>query len=84
MQSTDEGQQSDGTSFEDAFTRLGEVVQGLESGGLTIEQATRLYEEGMELARRCNQLLNQTELRVTELRSAYDDFLTGQTEEPDE
>ena len=67
-----------GISFEEAFNRLGEVVQGLESGGLTLEQATQLYEEGMKLAQACNQLLSGAELKVTELKSAYSDFLAAQ------
>ena len=68
----------DNATFEGAFTRLGEVTQGLESGGLTLEQATQLYEEGMRLAQLCNQLLSRAELRVTELRNAYSDFLADQ------
>ncbi|MBM3946193.1 MAG: exodeoxyribonuclease VII small subunit [SAR202 cluster bacterium] len=58
-------------SFEDAFTRLDETVKKLEAGGLTLEEATRLYEEGMKLARQCNELLSATELKVTRLQTSY-------------
>lgn len=58
-------------SFEEAFTRLKQVVADLESGSMTLDQATRKYEEGMKLAQTCNRFLAQTELKMTELRSIY-------------
>ena len=65
-------------SFEESFTRLGQVVAELETGGMTLEQATERYEEGMRLAQMCNQLLAQTEVKITELRSAYLEHLPDQ------
>ncbi len=58
-------------SFEEAFSRLEKTVQALETGGLTLEEATRLYEEGMVVAKLCSQLLDTAELRITELKNAY-------------
>ena len=55
-------------SFEAAFTRLGEVAETLEAGGLPLAQAAALYEQGMGLARRCSQLLEETELKIAEVR----------------
>ncbi|MBI2936233.1 MAG: exodeoxyribonuclease VII small subunit, partial [Chloroflexi bacterium] len=43
----------------------------LEAGDLTLAQATRLYEEGMRLARYCNELLSSTELKITRLQTSY-------------
>ena len=60
-----------GLSFEEAFDRLGKTVESLESGGLTLESATALYEEGMRLVELCNQLLSTAELRVRRLKAAY-------------
>lgn len=77
-------------SFEEAFDRLGETVQALESGGLTLESATNLYEEGMRLVKLCNRLLSEAELKVTQLKevhseraphTALDDFLSFEEEE---
>ena len=62
-------------SFEEAFDRLGETVQALEEGGLTLEAATDLYEEGMRLVQLCNRLLSAAELKVTQLKDAYSDYL---------
>ncbi len=58
-------------SFEEAFQLLEEKVQALEAGGLTLEEATRLFEEGMRLARICNEVLSAAELKVTRLRTAF-------------
>lgn len=55
-------------TFEEAFTRLGAMVETLESGGLPLDQAARMFEEGMALVRRCGQLLDETELRIGEIR----------------
>ena len=57
--------------FEEAFRRLGEMVETLESGGLPLVEATALYEQGMSLVKRCNQLLEQTELKITSLKEAF-------------
>lgn len=54
-------------SFEEAFHRLGEMVDSLESGGLPLAEATGIYQQGMGLVRRCNQLLNEAELKITQL-----------------
>lgn len=61
-------------SFEAAFARLNEKVQALEAGGLTLEEATRLYEEAMRLASLCKQLLSATELRVNRLRESFAEY----------
>lgn len=55
-------------TFEEAFTRLGAMVETLESGGLPLDQAATMFEEGMALVRRCGQLLDETELRIAEIR----------------
>lgn len=54
-------------SFEQAFAALETTVGKLESGGLTLEQAVALYEEGMRLAKLCGQQLDAAELRVSRL-----------------
>ena len=58
-------------SFEEAFRRLSEMAESLEQGGLTLSEATARYEEGMSLVRRCNQLLNEAELKISNLKDAH-------------
>ena len=58
-------------SFEEALGRLEETVRALESGGLSLEEATKLYEEGVKLARVCNEILTSAELRISRIRTSY-------------
>ncbi len=56
-----------GLSFEDAYRRLEETVDRLERGELALTDAELLYRQGMELANRCQQLLTEAELRITQI-----------------
>ena len=56
-----------GLSFEDAYRRLEETVGRLEQGELALNDAESLYRQGMELANRCQQLLTEAELRITQI-----------------
>lgn len=53
--------------FEEAYGRLEDTVSRLEQGELSLTDAERLYREGMELAGRCQELLTETELRITQI-----------------
>ncbi len=54
--------------FEDIIERLDHLVQRLESGGLSLDEALKVYEEGVGLARTGNQLLEGAENRIEELQ----------------
>ena len=56
--------------FDQILARLREVVTHLEAGDLTLEQSLQIYEEGVQLARRGQQLLAAAERRVEILVSA--------------
>ena len=56
--------------FDELLARLREVVSQLESGELALEQALAVYEEGVQLARKGQQLLASAERRVEILVSA--------------
>ncbi len=63
-------------SFEQAFTELNSIVEALESGQHTLDEAVQLYERGQELARRCASLLDQAELKLQTLAGKQlDEFL---------
>ena len=78
---------SEAPGFDQILARLREVVQRLESGELSLEQSLQVYEEGVQLARRGQQLLAAAEKRVEILVSAsggaevapFDDPVTGNT-----
>lgn len=51
-------------TFEEALMELERIVRALEGGGLPLEEAMALYERGRALADRCQQLLQEAQLRV--------------------
>jgi len=56
-------------SFEQAFEKLQTAVQALEEGGLSLEESIRQFELGIRLANLCGSLLDQAEMRVSQLLS---------------
>ena len=50
--------------FEDALTRLEQIVSQLETGNLPLEESLRLFEEGVALARRSAKYLAEAEKRI--------------------
>ncbi len=73
---------SEEPSFEELYRRLEEVVARLEAGGLGLEEALALYEEGMRLARRCQEILDTAELRITRLRDELGLYTTEEEAPP--
>jgi len=65
-------------SFEVAFAELEDVVQQLEAGDLTLEQAMRLFERGMALAGQCSAQLDAAELRVRQLVASAGGLAPGE------
>lgn len=54
-------------TFEEALSRLETIVEELESGGLSLEDSIRRYEEGMRLSRRLNRTLDEAEKTIERL-----------------
>lgn len=50
--------------FESALTELEQVVDRLESGELSLEEALEAFEKGVGLVKYCNQKLNEVEKKV--------------------
>lgn len=65
-------------SFEDAFARLEAAVAALQDGRMPLEQALQHYQEGMQLAQYCNELLQKAELSVQRLSTDSDGALSIQ------
>ncbi|MFA0759304.1 MAG: hypothetical protein PVTTEEND_000972 [Candidatus Fervidibacter sp.] len=51
-------------TFEEAVSRLEEIVRLLESGELPLDETVRLYEEGQKLLAFCQQKLADAERRI--------------------
>ncbi len=62
-------------SYEEAFSQLEEIVAALESNQNNLDRSVSLYERGQALVRRCAQLLDKAELRVSQLtENGLEDF----------
>jgi len=72
---------AEGEGFEVLYKRLEESVAKLEGGNLSLEESLALYEEGMKLARECQRLLQDAELRVTRLQEQFADGTASLREE---
>ncbi len=50
--------------FEEAMTRLEQLVHALEAGNLSLDESLRAFEEGTALLRLCARRLEETERRI--------------------
>ncbi|MCL6628600.1 MAG: exodeoxyribonuclease VII small subunit [Armatimonadetes bacterium] len=65
-------------TFEDAMTRLEEIVAQLENGGQTLNESLRLFEEGIKLARECSRQLTEAKGKLEQLIKSDDGSLEVQ------
>ncbi len=56
--------------FERALARLEAIVEELQRDDLPLEDAVTLFNEGTQLAARCDELLSSAELRIQQLTRA--------------
>ena len=54
-------------TYEKAISRLEEIVSEMEKNELSLEESIKLYEEGTKLTAYCSDMLNKTQLKITEL-----------------
>ena len=59
-------------TFEVALTELEDRVRRLDGGDLPLEEALRLFEDGVKLSRECQELLDHAERRILELTETAD------------
>ena len=64
-------------SFEQALNMLEETVEKLEDGGLTLNETTDMYEQGMKLSQICTNILKSTEVKITEIQTKYSDEMSS-------
>jgi len=71
-------------SFEKSLSRLEEIADLLESDDIGLEQALKLYEEGINLSKECLSVLKNAELKITELKKKVEDLSPEENELFDE
>jgi exodeoxyribonuclease VII small subunit len=54
--------------FEEAMERLDAIVEAMESGAIGVEESIAKYEEAMQLAAHCRQVLEEAELRIQKIQ----------------
>ncbi len=54
-------------SFEAAYAELERTVTRLDAGDLPLEDSVTLFERGKRLSEYCQRLLDQAELRITQI-----------------
>ena len=59
-------------SFEESMKRLEQIVSVLERGESPLEESLKLFQEGTELVRRCQNLLDNAKLQVKKLAISED------------
>jgi exodeoxyribonuclease VII small subunit len=69
--------------FERSLARLEEVVRKLESPQLALDDAMKLFEEGVELTRECQKQLEEAEGRVEILLKKADGKLVAEPFDPE-
>ena len=59
-------------TFEKNMERLEQIVRSLERGEVPLEESLKLFQEGTELVRSCNKLLDDAQLQVKKIMTAQD------------
>ncbi len=58
--------------FEKSLNQLETLVEGLEKGDVPLEEALKQFEQGIKLARNCQDALKDAELKVQQLLETRD------------
>ena len=59
-------------TFEASMARLEQIVRAMERGDVALEESLKLFQEGTELVRGCQKLLDDAQLQVKMIMTAPD------------
>ena len=59
-------------TFEESMARLEQIVRAMERGDVALEESLKLFQEGTELVRSCQKLLDDAQLQVKQLLTVPD------------
>ncbi len=65
-------------SFEEALTRLENIVRELESGRTKLDDAVAAYEQAMSLKQLCESKLKAAQLKIEKLEISADDKVSAE------
>lgn len=72
---TEAEQKKQTLTFEEALTRLEEVLSALERSDCALEEALKLYQEGMGLVNLCREKLQDAENKISILLKDSGEFI---------
>ncbi len=70
----------DELSFEQAITGLEKIAEELEKDDLDLDTSVKKFEEGMELSKKCNEILQKAEKKITILIDGEEKDFTASNE----
>ena len=59
-------------TFEASMARLEQIVRAMERGDVALEESLKLFQEGTELVRNCQKMLDEAQLQVKMIMTAPD------------
>ena len=63
-------------NFEEAMKKLETLAQELEKDDLSLDESVKKFEEGMEISKKCKEILDDAEKRITILtENGENDFV---------
>ena len=65
-------------TFEESMARLEQIVRAMERGDVALEESLKLFQEGTELVRSCQKLLDDAQLQVKKIMTAPDGSPVGE------
>ncbi|CAN5150435.1 hypothetical protein BH23CHL1_BH23CHL1_07700 [soil metagenome] len=71
-------------SFEELLKMLEETVNQLDGSKLTLEQSLATYEKSVAIAAACEQILNEAELRISQIDARKPTVIAESLDEEDE
>ena len=63
---------SENKTFEQSMARLEQIVRAMERGDVALEESLKLFQEGTELVRNCQKILDEAQLQVKMIMTAPD------------
>jgi exodeoxyribonuclease VII small subunit len=55
-------------NYNDSMKRIEEIVTALETGGISLDETLKMFEEGAKLLKECQQELEQAETKIDGIR----------------
>ncbi len=59
-------------TFEASMARLEQIVRAMERGDVALEESLQLFQEGTQLVKNCQNLLDKAQLQVKQIMTAPD------------